>query len=146
VLQRSENVRVFLQRGLYGLLTGTGRIVLVVGRKHFVFSRCPKWKFDWTLQQSSATPVCFGEVGERGYWRFRDRWYCDNEDVDADQVYALLATREQRRQASISRAQSTMAMGQTPTPKPRGAIPEEVKLLVWTRDQGRCRQCGSTEE
>jgi 5-methylcytosine-specific restriction endonuclease McrA len=146
MLQRAENVSVFLQRGLYSLLTGTGRLTLVVGRKQFLVERCPKQRFAWLLQQSLATPVCFGGVGERSYWRFRDRWYWDNEDLTENQVYALIVTRDQRRQASISRAQSTVAMTQTPTPRMRGAIPEDLKQLVWTRDQGRCRQCGSNVE
>jgi 5-methylcytosine-specific restriction endonuclease McrA len=28
----------------------------------------------------------------------------------------------------------------------RGHIPDDVKHLVWTRDQGRCRNCGATAE
>ena len=59
-------------------------------------------------------PVSFVSLGERTYWRFGDRWFWDNEDLTDDQVYALIVTREQRRQASINRAKSTVAMTQAP--------------------------------
>jgi len=32
------------------------------------------------------------------------------------------------------------------TDSPRQAIPDDVKLLVWTRDGGACEKCGSAVE
>ena len=39
-----------------------------------------------------------------------------------------------------------VAMGERPQPSARGAIPDDVKQFVWTRDEGRCRNCGSQTE
>jgi 5-methylcytosine-specific restriction endonuclease McrA len=39
-----------------------------------------------------------------------------------------------------------VAMQQQPMPAARGAIPDDVKQFVWTRDGGRCCQCGSNVE
>jgi len=65
-----------------------------------------------TLSQSY--PVCFIRTGERAYWLFAGRWFWDNEGLAADQVHALLLTRDQRRQGTIRRAQSTVAMASAP--------------------------------
>jgi hypothetical protein len=67
--------------------------------------------------------------------------------LSADEVRALLITREQRRRATINRAQTIAAMNDAPPPPSvRGAIPDDMKLLVLNRDQGRCRHCGATSE
>jgi hypothetical protein len=106
----------------------------------------PEW--DQMMADSDGDqPVQFGSVKERNYWRFEGRWYVDNEDLSADEVRALLITRERRRRATINRAQTIAAMADTPPPPTgRGAIPDDMKLLVLTRDQGRCCQCGATSE
>jgi hypothetical protein len=94
------------------LITGRGYVVVVAGRKRFrVGTSSHKNEFAQMWLQSSSSPVCFAVTGERTYWRFEDRWFWDNEGLDADEVYALIVTRDQRRQASINRARSTVAMG-----------------------------------
>lgn len=147
MLQRAENVMVFHERRFLGLFTGRGHVVVVVGRKQFrVGTKSHKSEFARMFQRSFTYPVCFVVTGERKYWKFGDRWFWDNEGLSADQVHALLVTRDQRRQASISRAKSTVAMAKAPRRRGRGVIPEDVKQLVWARDQGRCRICGSNVE
>jgi hypothetical protein len=99
------------------------------------------------FERSDNQPAFLIAVGERRYWRFDGRWFWDNERLSADEVLALLVTRDQRRKASINRAQSIVAMAQAPAPaSSRGTVPEDMKQYVWTRDQGRCRQCGSNTE
>jgi len=140
-------VTAFHERGFFGLFTGNGHLVVMVGRKRYALAETShRTKFEQMVEQSRSYPVLFMIAGERAYWRFGDRWFWENEELDAEQVYALIITWDQRRQASINRAQSTVAMAREPTPSPRSAIPEDLKQLVWTRDQGRCTQCGSNVE
>jgi 5-methylcytosine-specific restriction endonuclease McrA len=92
-------------------------------------------------------PVQVVVVNGRTYWQFRGKYYWDNDNLSADQVYALLVTREQREQRRIERAQAIVAMdGRQHSPVVRGAIPEDIKQVVWIRDGGRCRYCGSGSE
>jgi len=84
------------------------------------------------------------KLGERRCWQFQDRFYWDNDDLPAQQVYALLVTRQQREAQRIDRAEQILAMVGQPGPGPRrGAIADDVKQLVWVRDHGQCRPCGS---
>jgi 5-methylcytosine-specific restriction endonuclease McrA len=38
-----------------------------------------------------------------------------------------------------------MALQESPQPRKREPIPEDVRRAVFRRDEGRCQQCGSTE-
>ncbi|WP_434744386.1 HNH endonuclease [Streptomyces sp. A-14] len=82
----------------------------------------------------------------RTYWWFQDRFYWENDQLAEDEVFALLVTRQQREQQRIDRAMSMVAMGEEPRVNKRGHTSDDVKQLVWRRDQGRCRVCGSTSE
>lgn len=123
-------------------------MTVTVGRTaHRRLERVSRSQFDMWVKQSAVMPVAFISVGERRYWRFEGRWYWDNDGLGAEDVRALLVTRDQRRTATISRAKSTVAMAEAPQrPAARGAIPEDLKHHVWTRDSGCCRLCGSNVE
>lgn len=144
MLRRVENVTVSHKPGLF---SKKGNVSLHVGRKVYpVFGKVHRDQYREMLNQTVDYPVFFGRVGERSYWLFQNRWHWDNDGLNRDQVYALLVTRDQRTEARINRAQTMVAMQQQPAPVVRGAIPDDVKQYVWTRDGGRCRQCGSNVE
>jgi hypothetical protein len=143
-LQRVENVSISFQPGFF---KSKGRYVVATGRQSVTSQKIDRAVFSQMLTNSATYPVRFARFGERVYWCFNGRWFWENENLSDDQVHALLHTRDQRRLASINRAQSTVAMGNEPrTQALRGAISDEVKHFVWTRDQGRCRRCGSNVE
>jgi len=144
MLRRVENVSVHHRAGW---LTKKGPVTVRIGRRSWTaFARMHRNEYGELLQRCASFPVCVIRVDERAYWLFQDRWHWDNEGLNGDQVYALLVTREQRRLATISRAQTMVAMQQQPAPSVRGAIPSDVKQLIWSRDGGRCRACGSNTE
>lgn len=144
MLRRAENVAVVHHPRLF---SKTGPVILHVGRAAYrTFSKVHADAFAAMWAETARQPVLFGVIGERQYWAFDRRWFYDNEGLTSDQVHALLITRDQRRQATINRAQTTAAMlGPAPTVR-RSAIPDDLKMLVWTRDGGRCRKCGSNVE
>ncbi|WP_228819248.1 HNH endonuclease [Nocardia transvalensis] len=144
MLRRVENVAVTHRPRLFGR---SGPIFLRVGRSVFkTFDRLHVDDFAALWAQSDDWPVLFGIIGERQYWRFAGRWFVDNDGLSAEAVHALLVTRDQRRQTAINRAQTTVAMLSEPAPAVRGAIPDDLKMLIWARDGGRCRKCGSNSE
>jgi 5-methylcytosine-specific restriction endonuclease McrA len=148
MLKRVENVELYYKRDLWGLLTGRRyHVLLQIGRReHLMPGRIHVAEFHELHHRSEMQPVCFGRVGERAYWRFGTRWFWDNEGLSAEDVRALVQTRDQRRSDTLRRAHSTVAMAERPMPAQRGTIPADVKQLVWQRDKGRCRHCGSNTE
>lgn len=144
MLRHAENVGV---RHDSGMFSGKGRVVLRVGKKSYVVTgKISRAEFQRALDVSANYPWCFGQAEGRAYWLFGGRWYWDNDGLRQDQVYALLVTRAQRERVHLNRAQAIVAMQQTPTRTPRGAIPGDLKQYVWQRDGGCCRQCGSNVE
>ena len=129
-----------------GCLVAPGPWSIHVGRNTYTVARkLSREEFAARLNQSRDYAVSFGRVGERTYWLFQNRWFSDNENLTAAEVHAVLVTRDQRNQQRINRAQSMVAAS-SPTPSRRGAIPDDVKQYVWTRDHARCAGCNTTTE
>ncbi len=97
-------------------------------------------------QRQYRSPISLGSVADRNYWWFQDRFYWENDGLNSEDVYALLVTRQQRQKQHIERAKATLAIGGAPQPSRRGAIPDDLRQYVWTRDNGQCQKCGSTNE
>jgi hypothetical protein len=143
MLRRAENCRLAYKAATFGT---KGRLTFHVGSKFYAMGKMEQktWAVAASVQINKPVPVL--KIGDRQYWQFRNRFYWENDGLSGDQVYALLVTRLQREQATIDRAQAMVATGMRPQPTVRGAIPDDVKQLVWNRDGGRCRHCGSGAE
>jgi hypothetical protein len=143
MLRRAENCALLYRKGVLGL---SKKLFFQIGHKEYLLGRFEQERVDQLRAEQWTTPVFVGTIHDRNYWRFRDRFYWDNDGLNQDQVYALLVTRMQREQATVERAQAIVATGMRPQPATRGGIPDDVKQLVWIRDGGRCRSCGSQVE
>lgn len=144
MLRRADNVRLTHRPGFW---TGKGPGELAIGRKFYVAGRFTTKEFAELQAAQQQFPARIARVGQRNYWQFQDRFYWENDELRADQIHALLVTRDQRRLQQIDRAQATLAMGATPRSSPtRRSIPDDIKQYIWTRDGGSCRACGSTAE
>ena len=139
MLRRAENVS--LSRALFG------RVTVQVGKKQYTLQRRPtkeQWWADRARQQNE--PILVLSTTDRNLWQFQNKFYWDNDGLNARQVHALLVTRGMRELQRIERAQAVVAMGSLPRGQVRGAIPDDLKQLVWHRDSGRCRNCGKQHE
>ncbi|MGI5491225.1 HNH endonuclease [Microtetraspora malaysiensis] len=143
MLRRAENVGLAFTPGFF---TRKGWLIVTIGRNSYRVRKIHQDQFNEAVNRQRAFPVFVIRVGERSYWHFQDRFYWDNDGLSAEQVHALLVTRQQREKQRIDRAMAMVAMDLQPRSQPRGAIPDDVKQFVWARDQGRCRHCGSTVE
>jgi hypothetical protein len=85
------------------------------------------------------------ETEDRTYWMFQEDYYVEREDLDPDEVKALLLDRELRKRRRIDSAKARVAMGGAELTRARDPIADDVKLFVWQRDGGRCIQCGTQE-
>lgn len=101
-------------------------------------------------RQQRSKPVAYrADSDARTFWRFEDHWFVDRDELTAGEVQALIVTRERRRLATVSRAQAQVVAApgaSQPMARVRGYVSDEVKQFVWSRDQGRCTQCGAGSE
>ena len=122
MLKRAENVGIHHDPNM---LAGKGWLILVVGRKSYRVTKAHKRDVETAKQAQRQYPVRIAQVAERTYWRCGDKYYYDNDRLDAAAVHALLVTRQQRQSQHIERAQQTVVFGSQPRPStPRGAIPD----------------------
>jgi hypothetical protein len=93
----------------------------------------------WRAQQQG--PVVVAHDGRHAYWWFEERFYREDEDLDAGDVLALVRAREQRARRRVERARAAHAAGGAAAR--REPIPRSVRLAVFERDGGRCVRCGA---
>lgn len=119
-----------------------GRYALRAGRR--VYSL--RWKqpaFEALQAQQQETPVPLLRDGRRVLWYFHSRFFWDDEDLDVEDVRALVLERERRQQQKLRTAHSLMKAEEAGRPT-RIPIPSEVRRAVFERDGGMCVECGST--
>jgi 5-methylcytosine-specific restriction endonuclease McrA len=132
-------------------LSKRGHVRVDVGKKWYEWKnwRLTYEEFDQFLTEREDIPFRF-DLEEKTYWLFEDRFYKDSEELTADEVKALLLTRKKQQRSRIERAKtisaSSTAIQNFSSTRLRTAIPDDTKLLVWQRDQGRCAKCGSNVE
>lgn len=145
MLRKHDNVRLTFSPGMF---TGKGWLTIHIGvRTQVRLEKLHKAQVADGRARQMQVPMRLVKVKNRTYWQFQGQFYSENEGYDAAAVHALLVTRQQRQAQRIDRAQQIVAMGAAPRTRPmREGIPDDVKHLVWTRDQGACRHCGATVE
>jgi hypothetical protein len=79
----------------------------------------------------------------RRYWWCRDRFWWEDEDLEAEDVLALVHERDRRRQRRLDHAHALLAADEAPAVPRRERVPREVREAVFRRDGGRCVECGS---
>jgi 5-methylcytosine-specific restriction endonuclease McrA len=143
-MRRVENCELSL-RGWFAN-SRRAKLYLRVGRTQHLLGTFDRQRIEESTKAQWVKPVRVAEIDGRTYWQFHDRFYWDSNGLTADEAYALLATQLQSERRRIEHAQETVAAGMPSRSNARGAIPDDVKQLVWIRDEGRCRACGRQDE
>jgi hypothetical protein len=96
-------------------------------------------------REQALQPVAVAAVADGGrcYWWFRDRFWWEDDGLDAADVMALALERDRRRERRLERARATLASESTAVARP--GIPLAVKRAVWERCGGRCAECGAAD-
>lgn len=80
-------------------------------------------------------------------WLYRGKDYTASDlDLTPDDVVALVNEADNRRRLQLEKAHAVQAMTEQLDVKVRRrAIPQDMKVMVWQRDGGRCVECGSNQ-
>jgi 5-methylcytosine-specific restriction endonuclease McrA len=100
----------------------------------------PAWGVRRQRMLTGADPVAVSAEARRTCWWFEERFYWADDALGAADVLALVRERERRRRRRLERAHAALAGEAEPR---RAHIARETRLAVYTRDGGRCAECGS---
>ena len=67
--------------------------------------------------KSRILPVFYGQSGPKSYWRYKNRFFVENDRLELEDVHPVLAARDRRQAMQIQRAKTKGGMPQ------RGGIP-----------------------
>jgi hypothetical protein len=116
------------------------RHALVVGAREVGVLRPGAYARGARAQQHEPIPLL--EAAGRRLWWYRDRFYWEDEGYAPQDVVALVADRERRKRRRLDRAHAALRRERV-SGAHREPLPREVRLAVWRRDRGRCRECGN---
>jgi hypothetical protein len=99
----------------------------------------------------SSNPVSVGTISDgphrdKTLWWYQDDFYVENHGYTCEEVKLLLWEREQKRTRKFQRLKKEMLSEHALEDARRERIPEDVRIFVWKRDEGRCVQCGSQDK
>jgi 5-methylcytosine-specific restriction endonuclease McrA len=143
MLRRADNVSITFNPNPF---TGNGWVMFHVGQRSYQVSKRHSSQMGEASEIQLTSPIIVAQVGERIYWQYQNKFYWENDGLSPEEVHALLATRHQRERQRIDRAQAMVTMDAQPHSARRGFIADDIKQFVWARDDGRCRNCGSSSE
>ena len=99
------------------------------------------------LSVQQNIPVRLMQGDGKAWWIFRNEFYWEDEALASDQVKVLILDRDLRNQKKLELAHARLSAvaSQVSKGRQRDPLPDDVKVAVWRRDQGKCAKCGSPE-
>ena len=123
----------------------SGRIFRLHSARHHV--ECSAARFARLSSSQLVLPVLVARKDGQRWWWYRDRFWWDDEGLNAADIENIVLLADLRRkQESDTFAQArNVILGDAPVPFPDENLSESVRLAVWRRDLGCCVDCGSFE-
>lgn len=142
-------------------LAAMAQILRLVPGQYVAESRAYPGKYGWVVPKTTSGHVEAADfngdkaikVGRTNrtssdYWLYRKKLYVTtDQDLTPDDVAALINESANRRRLQLEKAHALQAMTEELSKgSKRAHIPQDVKILVWQRDSGRCVSCASQSD
>lgn len=125
----------FIRRKLYSFSSGKFSLPEEISEKTY--------QSMMEIQNESPVPVM--RFNSKVWWMFQDEFYWEDDNLDPEEVKALILARHHQKKRKIERAKAIVSQDVYLESNGRQPIPDDVKIFVWQRDGGRCVKCGSNQ-
>jgi 5-methylcytosine-specific restriction endonuclease McrA len=96
-------------------------------------------------REPATARLLLDEPGRR-LWAAGGEFWWDNDGHTPDEVELILWDRARRKDAKVERLRKIKARPELAEQRRRELIPDDVRVHVWGRDEGRCVGCGADED
>lgn len=96
--------------------------------------------------EHAAGAALIGTAHGRRLWWAGEHFWWEDDGLSAEEVALTLWDRERRRQGRLTRLRRLRAREEDASISRRARIPDDVRVFVWTRDDGRCVRCGAEDD
>lgn len=87
-----------------------------------------------------------GRDGDRVLWWAEQGFYWGDPELGHEDVELLLWNRQRRQESQLDRLRKIRVRADDLERSRRERIPDEVRVLVWERDEGSCVRCGAEDD
>jgi hypothetical protein len=117
MIRRVDNVSVEVKA--WHPWTNRVGLSLQIGRKMLPLGRRLRSEVEIMEVKSRSLPVFYGQSGPKSYWRYKNRFFVENDRLVLEDIHAVLAARDHRQEMQIQRAKTYLRGGMPQ----RGGIP-----------------------
>jgi hypothetical protein len=109
---------------------------------------CSERRFARLASSQADLPVLVERKDGRSWWWYRERFWWDDEGLDAHdvKVFVLDAELSSRQRAESLRELRASLLDEQASDKDPAELSPILRFAVWCRDGGRCVDCGTTDD
>jgi len=97
------------------------------------------------MQKHGPIVVMKDNSCKKKWWMYLNEVYWEDEGFSAEEMKALILEKIDHKEKRVKRAITRLSHKEALN-NIREPIPDEIKMIVWQRDGGRCVHCGSREK
>ena len=145
VLAARERLRELDRQSTRELPAHGAKVFRLHSARHHL--ECSERRFAKLARAQTDRPVLVGKTDGRRWWWYLDRFWWDDDGLDARAVQVIVLDTDLLRKqhaASIAEARAAI-LGEEPRPPAFEPVSQVVRFAVWCRDRGCCVDCGTAE-
>jgi 5-methylcytosine-specific restriction endonuclease McrA len=98
------------------------------------------------LQLQHPVSVMNDPASKKKWWMYKNEFWWEDDGCSSTDVQFLITDKLEQKKRQVAKAIARVSQTKVIPANERRPIPDNVKLLVWQRDGGRCAKCGSQEK
>jgi hypothetical protein len=130
-----KDTGIFTKKRLYGFRAGK--------RSTKFYMEESQYRSLLELQLQHPVRVMNDPASKKQWWMFKGEFWWEDDGCSSTDVQFILTEKFEQTIRKLKKALARVSQTKANPRNERQHIPDNIKLLVWQRDGGRCVNCGS---